>query len=365
MAARKVVSVLVWLGVGSGACTLPHARVSAVNAPDADALDVAVEDRRDDHEPAPDANAEDATSSDAAALDAIAWDADGAPEDAALRDAADSEVVATLMDGGPQDADVGTDGSRDAGIDGAVSCEGATVDCGDGRCRSIVGRALTCAEAEIDGVHVLSLGGAPWCAFCRTIGTGSRWTLVMKVDGTLPGRPQRFAYDSPLWTNDETWAPHEVEREGREFKSRGFSLMPVRELLVEMNTRGAVRTLSGRLVPEGAASTLTLRALFAGGDNAWATLWSEGQWTGLVPNSRLQPRCVRVGVNVRAPRSSNARVRLGAIANNDLLECDSHDSWVGVGGFNQDNGALSAGNFADFNWPEERNFGAFASLWIR
>jgi hypothetical protein len=350
----RIVVAVSWCGPLLGACALPHANVprdGTVAPSSSDAGDTPTGDRdeRDDVDDG-----------------AIADEGPGPEAGIEGRDVSEPGMDAVARDGGEDARTEDASGAgADGGGDGAAPCVGPTADCGDGRCRPILGRVLTCAEAEVDGVHVLSLGGTPFCGYCRSIGTGPRWTLVMKVDGAITGRPQRFAYDAALWTNGETYAPHEVEPGGRELKSLGFSVLPVRELLVEITGTGPVRSLTGRLAADGAAPTLTLRGLFSGGENAFGALWTADQWTGAVQNSRLQARCIRAGVNVRASRAASARVRLGAIANNDIIECDSHDSWVGVGGYKENAGSISAGNFADFNGANDRNFGVFASLWVR
>ncbi len=366
---------LVLLAIGLAGCSLPHARRRA-NEPMTDAssaTDGALDGMTDDGaSPEEDVLARDGsdagdgsdtgTAMDAAdAGDALASDAGDA---ALVGDSGDASAAGDAGDAG--DSAAPSDAS-DAGDAGPVVCEPGTFDCGDGRCRPVLGRVSTCREATVDGVFVLDVGGTPWCGHCRQMDEGARWTMVLKASGaeSAGGAPQRFGYDSTLWTNEETFRPYEVERDTREMKARGMFVQPFRELLIEMTTGGTTRSLRGALAGAMAMPVSSLRAVFLGPPNAYGSLWSFDNFVGLVPDARLQWRCERAGINVRAPRDGNARVRIGAIANNDVLECDTHDSWVGVGGFNGDGNALSAGNIARDNWPNDRTIRSHATLWIR
>jgi hypothetical protein len=219
-----------------------------------------------------------------------------------------------------------------------------------------------------DDIYVLTIGGVPFCAFCQRFGMGPRWTMVLKANGATSGM-QTFPYDSPRWTNMETYLPHNVERDTQEMKSRAFFVHPLRQVLVELRTEGTTNTVRGQLVDAMAPSIPSLREVFSGGNNAYSRTFDVDDWLSAVPDSRLQDRCQRVGFNVRADRDNGARVRIGAIGNNDLInECDTHDSWVGVGGYYNniaESLSFSAGNVARWNGGNNRTIRSHATVWVR
>lgn len=360
-----------------GACTLPHTRARPADdgaqderGEEQDASDEcedsAVDDRADDVAVSDDARDDarddvvmaDVTMDDVPSMDAS--DAADVTSGSDARDAASEAASDVVAEGGEAG-----DAARDAG------CGPRTADCGDGLCRPILDSIVTCVEATSDGLHVLTIGGTPFCAYCQQFGMGSRWTMVLKASGaeTASPTPQRFAYDSALWTNTETFLEHNVERDQRETKSRGFFAHPLRQVLVEMTTGGTTRSVVGSLVAGTATAIPSLRALFMGGNNAYGGAFRFDDWVGAVPDARIQDRCRRVGLNVRANNGDSARVRIGAIGNNDLInDCDTHDSWVGVGGVRGDGDdslSFSAGNVARWSGGDNRTIRSHATVWIR
>lgn len=324
------------------------------------------------------ASTEAATDADAAdAPIDVVYDAADASDssNADSADVADAVVSMDASDGFTPDAADSGDASASDVVDvtpaDSAPCAAGTFDCGDGRCRNVIATVSTCADARADGVHVLTVGGAPWCGFCQGFGGGDRFVMVLKTDGTTAGgaTPQRFAYDSTLWTNMETFEPHNVDRDRRECKTRGMLVYPVRDVLVEVITDTTTNRVRGSLVNGSDAPLASLRAVFLGGDNAFGSAINADNWLDAVPDSRLQPWCRRSGFNVRANSRSHARVRIGAIGNENWVDsCDTHDSWVGVGGAREDSDpslSLSAGNVARANWPEDRTIRSFATVWVR
>ncbi len=361
-----------------GACTLPHARprpddgALAERGEEQDAIDeredsavddrddvAIIDDARDDGRD--DVVMADVAMDDVPSMDATdAADAADASESSDARDAASEASSDVVAEGGEAG-----DAARDAG------CGPRTADCGDGLCRPILDSIVTCVEATSDGLHVLTIGGTPFCAYCQQFGMGSRWTMVLKANGTEAGgpTPQRFSYESALWTNAETYLEQNVERDQRETKSRGFFAHPLRQVLVEMTTGGTTRSVVGSLVAGTATPIPSLRALFMGGNNAYGGAFRVDDWLGSVPDARLQDRCRRVGFNVRGNDGDAARVRIGAIGNENLInDCDTHDSWVGVGARHANGEAgltFSAGSVARYNWPDDRTIRSHATVWIR
>jgi len=368
------------------ACALPHARgrgsddASGSDTILAEQGEIATADASDDGSSQPDVIDEsvamDVADEDAAQSDVVSMDqrADGAFDDgASATDAADASDAATIDGAIDSASDAAVDGASDAATDAPrdAGCAAGTADCGDGMCRPVLGTVVTCSEAMRDGVHVLTIGGAPFCAFCQQFGMGPRWTMVLKADGADSSglMPQRFAYDSALWTNTDTYLEHNLDRDTREMKSRAFFVHPLREVLIEMSTGGTTRSLQGQLVGRMTAPLASLRAVFAGENNAYGGTFRVDDWLGAVPDSRLQALCRRVGFNVRANNANSARVRIGAIGNENLInECDTHDSWVGVGGVRETGDrslSFSAGNVARHNLWDNRTIRSHATVWVR
>ncbi|MBL8679789.1 MAG: hypothetical protein JNK05_11515 [Myxococcales bacterium] len=354
------------------ACSLPHARLRD-SANGADAVDDLATDVAEN-----DAVLADTISDEDALDDRSPIDVADAREDSAdatstdVGDASDAMVSMDVRDASEADSsDATATDAPDVTPADSAPCAAGTFDCGDGRCRPVLGTIATCADARDDGVHVLTIGGAPWCGFCQAFGGGDRFVMVLKADGTTAGgpTPQRFAYDSTLWTNMETFEPHNVDRDRRECKTRGMLVYPVRDVLVEVSTGESTNRVRGSLVSGSTPSIASLRAVFLGGDNAYGSAISVDNWLDAVPDSRLQPWCRRSGFNVRANSRGHARVRIGAIGNENAIDsCDTHDSWVGVGGVREDSDpslSFSAGNVARANWPSDRTIRSFATVWVR
>ncbi|MDP3277493.1 MAG: hypothetical protein Q8Q09_20070 [Deltaproteobacteria bacterium] len=378
----KILIPFVLLCVMASACQLPHARAPHAEAATSEdgALvsddtsvpeDVsALSDTREDSDFTDQSQLTD-TAADVLTDDAT--DVTDSGDVAVALDVLDASDVtdATASDGG-QDATVALDADAiapsdaiaplESGADGG--CPAGSFDCGDGLCRRVEGTITTCADATRDGVYVLTVGTVPWCGRCATFGAGARYTMALKASGVAVagGGAQRFTYDSTLWTNLETWQPTALDRNNVEYKGRGFFVQSFQNIVIEMRTASETRTLSGTVTWGGAETEQTLRAIFMGGPR---DMWSTADFTGIVPGSDLQNRCERAGFNQRAPRMDNARVRIGAIANNDLTECDSHDSWVGVGGWLGDAREISVGNVARWNSGGDRNLRSVATVWIR
>ncbi len=221
------------------------------------------------------------------------------------------------------------------------------------------------------GAYLIRGGaGAPWLALCDTSDSTGAWTLVLKADGLRT----TFSYDAPLWTNADLLTPQSTNLDRVEAKFQGFLSLPVNAIRLQLVTpanssTGAVNTLvldrlSGaplqRLFLDGTFVNLADRAM-------------EMAWTGLVPGSGVQRNCRRFGLNARSDTDAHARVRIGMIGDDGMgpmMECRSHDSWLGLGGANSATcpafAATSVGNTACNNGPGgARNLASFAYLWVR
>jgi hypothetical protein len=59
---------------------------------------------------------------------------------------------------------------------------------------------------------------------------------------------------------------------------------------------------------------------------------ARGTWLNLIPNSTLQPNCNLGGININPAPSTQQRVRIGILGNNEA-DCLSADSRLGIGGY--------------------------------
>lgn len=158
------------------------------------------------------------------------------------------------------------------------------------------------------------------------------WTLVLKVDGRKAD--SRFFYDDVFWTNANPYRASELgignsAEDLQEAKFPSYFTVPVAKLLVVV--RDAEGTTRNLVVPVHNPSGTNLRELIIEGQ-AFPSV-SPQQWLGLFPLAVVQAYCRDGGLSRKGIRGSKARVRIGLIANNDDTECESHDSYVGLGGY--------------------------------
>jgi hypothetical protein len=207
----------------------------------------------------------------------------------------------------------------------------------------------------------------PWRAYCDTTEAGGAWTLVLKADG----RQRTFAYDAALWTNTTLLNETSANLDRVEAKFLGFNTLPARAVRLQVVSPADAALPTARVLVLDALAGAPLLRVFQ--NAAFVDLASRGNedfWLALVSNSRMQDRCNRRGFNARANNQSAARVRIGMIGNQDRsAECDSHDSWIGVGGTTGSCGEFDAntvGNAACFVSPgDARDIRSFAYVWVR
>jgi hypothetical protein len=341
--------------IATAGCVLPHANPRG--GADVVSLDGTIDDQSVTPEDTLDANELDN-------YDVFAMDAD------IVSDGQDVKIDATAVDAidGSDASDVMATDVTDGGDTGA--CPAQMVDCGGG-CRRVDAVISTCRDAMNDGVYGLTVGGTLWCATCRSIGNGERWTMILRANGAAgeSPQPQRFGYDSALWTNEETYNPAAVTLDEHDYKARGFMVLPFKEILIQMWTPTdsmMPRTLTGTLVDRMGTPVASLRSIFLNAGRQYSMLWTDRDLLGLVPNSSLQPWCRRTGFNTRANDNGRARVRIGAIGNENVIDsCDTHDSWIGVGGWLGDNQSFSAGNVVESCLGCEQVTRSRAVVWLR
>ena len=208
----------------------------------------------------------------------------------------------------------------------------------------------------------------PWRAYCDTTEAGGAWTLVLKADG----RQRTFAYDAALWTTPALLNETAVNLDRVQAKFLGFNALPVNALRLQVVSPADSMSPSAlRSVTLDRLGGVTLLRVFQ--NAAFVDLSSRGNedfWLALVSNSRMQGNCNRRGFNARANNQGAARVRIGMIGNeNTFGECDSHDSWIGVGGTTGSCGEFdnnTVGNAACFAGSgNARDIRSFAYVWVR
>jgi cysteine-rich repeat protein len=229
-----------------------------------------------------------------------------------------------------------------------VDCGGSCKDCDIGqmcngsgdceyKCDGVCLGPANCAQIDMAGqpsgtydIDPDGMGpGQPFAVWCEQVQFDGGWTLVLKADGSKTS----FAYTDAKWGEAAAWMPDpDLSRD--ETKLLSYSTVAVKEVLVGMeapvqNMGNLTLTYIRLDIPDAASLHAAIEP-----DMFQATTNPEAEWRALVPMASLQSSCKRQGLN---PRSDNAmpqnfaRVRIGIIANEGGT-CDSHNSWIGVGG---------------------------------
>ncbi|XP_028396188.1 uncharacterized protein LOC114520163 [Dendronephthya gigantea] len=144
------------------------------------------------------------------------------------------------------------------------------------------------------------------------------WTLAMKLNGTK----NTFTYDSPLWTNNETYAIQDG-LEGlteKESKLASYWNTPFTKICMGMSYNGTRKWMTFNY----AASSLY--SVIADGQFRPTTA-GRAAWKSLIVESSLQYNCNREGFNVRF--NGESAMRIGIVSNNER-DCASCDSWIGI-----------------------------------
>ncbi|MBL8684147.1 MAG: hypothetical protein JNK05_33545 [Myxococcales bacterium] len=350
------------LGFSAAGCALPHAQLRGGAAGDGSAAD-SVEDIADD-----------ATRIDVPEIDSTAPDVPVEPPgdvpdvtDARADTGIDTGVDSGVDTGVDSGVDTGVDSRVDTGVDTGVDagCPSGTFDCGDGRCRTVVATVDTCRSATSDGVHVLTVGGTPWCSYCRDNSDGPRWTLVLRVNGSDEGGrdPQRFQYSSEYWRDTRVYQPWALDiADDRECKLRGFFAQSFTDIRIVVT--GTDRMTGLTSVRSMGRTVSSLRDVFAGGDNQFNNLWTADAFLSLAPAARVQRRNMRVGFNVTSGSEDFARVRIGVVGD-ESDPFGTPDSYFGLGGSLRGSTDYSAGNVATFNDPSNRDTPYYALVYVR
>ncbi len=156
-----------------------------------------------------------------------------------------------------------------------------------------------------------------WCEQGRR---GGGWTLALKIDGTK----STFLGNSTLWDtaallNETSLDPSVLD----EAKLAPFVDEPVAEvLLVIDDDKDVVVRMRGTSLRDLFASGLTLPAQTV--ETEWRAAFSPGS---------LQVGCRQQGLGITNEPTAGMpyKLRLGVVANNEVDECRTADSFIGIG----------------------------------
>lgn len=207
----------------------------------------------------------------------------------------------------------------------------------------------------ISGTYKIQPKGVatPYDAGCEMTIFGGGFTLAMKVDGAKT----TFDYDAAYWTTAQLYNPTATSIDDTtEAKLAPFHDVPFKEVALLFQTGGAKKALTI------AATRESLGALLAA---ETPTTLGRSAWLDLVPGSSLQPACNAEGFSIARGAT---RVRIGVLGNdsNDPADCNTADSWVGVGASSICLRRARAGNVACFNGGGgDRGIESFARVFVR
>ena len=169
-----------------------------------------------------------------------------------------------------------------------------------------------------------------------------------------------FNYDSSYWTQKNTINDNNNDLNGgldnREFKGSTYWRTSFEEICVAMKYNGDLKAFSF-LYP--ASSLYDLIA----DDRYRPTHLGRNKWKSLIAGSSLQSNCNREGFNVHR---SSARVRLGIFSNQEN-DCDTPDSFIGLGTHFYYNAGITGGNLAHCCSPDngEKNLKVMGYILVR
>ena len=236
------------------------------------------------------------------------------------------------------------------------------VSCGAGKCIAGVcsigtqaNPATSCkqiidlAPKSINGIYWLDPDGVgplvPFQAYCEMKLDGGGWTLLLKVDGAA----NTFQHDQGIWTTGDPLNAAATDLDTKEARLPSYSSVPFTNLRIGMKVGVAAPNFI--VVPLVGTS---LFALMKGGKYVASTVGRD-VWKALLVDSSLQQFCNQEGLNTLA-------CRIG-ITNNQENDCNSPDSWLGIGC-----GSPTAGNYANGSWQPDngaKNTVAFSYVLAR
>lgn len=195
-------------------------------------------------------------------------------------------------------------------------------------CRSLQRTAST----DLSGAYELDPdgeGGDPaFLAYCDLQRDGGGWTLALKAFG----KRDTFAYDAPLWTDDNLLNPTSLSESLHEAKLHPYLTLPFNELLVIFVSDEEDPAQAKGLRLALPFTVPSLQSIFER-DVPIRTRAGREAWMESAPGGSLQGSCNREGFNLN-PQGVNgvnhASARIGIVAN-EQDHCLTPNSRIGIG----------------------------------
>ena len=176
-----------------------------------------------------------------------------------------------------------------------------------------------------------------------------------------------FNYNSPYWTNNETYAVEDGLEGLTETQTKLASYWNTRfnKLCLGMKVNGVTRWI---VVDHQASSLFNV----IGAGNFKATAVGRQAWASLINNLSLQDNCNEQGFNIQKKHSlyqdQGMDVRIGLVANNEN-DCLSCNSCIGFGtsvrGCNNDVKSTTCGNIMAICGGYNRDIAAFGYVLVQ
>ena len=173
-----------------------------------------------------------------------------------------------------------------------------------------------------------------------------------------------FAYNSPYWTNKETYAVQDGLKglNKEQTKLASYWNTPFDKICLGMKANDVIKWI---VINRQASS---LFSVIAGGVYESTSAGRE-KWLSLMDGSRLQENCNGEGFNIDTlgAESAGLKVRIGLIANNEN-ECLTCDSLIGFGTSARcwgESRETSCGNVAICDQLQNMNIAAFGYMFVQ
>lgn len=218
----------------------------------------------------------------------------------------------------------------------------------------------TLTGTTTSGYYWILLNGNPTQVYCDMSGT-TAWMLAMRINSN----DTTLGYASSLWTNSSGLNDTGSITSAINIKNGAlWGSYPVTGVRITGST-SATAFSSNPLVFSGFSGP-TLVSMFNSGNSTYSGQFGVGRaawlnWatsaSGLVQSDlNTQPNCNIQGINAGAGLPGGSYCRIGISMNNEA-DCQSNDSWVGIGGSRS--GAAGAAS-----WTPATLYYCHAWLWI-
>ncbi len=174
------------------------------------------------------------------------------------------------------------------------------------------------AATPTDGIYTIDPDGsgpiAAFATWCDMHSDGGGWTLAMKVSGS----DGQFAYGGDAWLKAKAFGTGNLDDQAAVLPSAWA--LPVNAVRIGLHDGGVWRWLSL------AVQAPAFQAIFADGKPVTTTAGLPA-WEALLTSGSLQPHCQMEGFNISTNSTS---LRIGIQGNNES-DCNTVDSWIGLG----------------------------------